>query len=188
MDSRDTDAWNNLGMVSGEQGNYDEALEEFQKSARANPNNVLPVQNMVRIYRFQGRAADAQKALEELIALAPNNADLHLAVAMTLVAQNEIEDARRELETAVRLRPDNTDAINDLGVVLLRLGKSQEALERFEECQRISPEFDRPFINAALIYNTSGQPAKARQILEQFLVRHPDNADVRGALEKLGAK
>ncbi|MFZ0233314.1 MAG: FG-GAP-like repeat-containing protein [Candidatus Acidiferrales bacterium] len=188
LDSRDTDAWNNLGMVSGEQGNYDEALEEFQKSARANPNNVLPVQNMVRIYRFQGRAADAQKALEELIALAPNNADLHLAVAMTLVAQNEIEDARRELETAVRLRPDNTDAINDLGVVLLRLGKSQEALERFEECQRISPEFDRPFINAALIYNTSGQPAKARQILEQFLVRHPDNADVRGALEKLGAK
>jgi tetratricopeptide (TPR) repeat protein len=188
LNPKDADAWNNLGMVSGEQQNYDQALEEFRRSALANPNYIVAVQNMLRIYQFQNRPADAQKVLEELIALAPGNSDLHLGLGMTLVAQNDMARALDELETAVRLRPDSTDALNDLGAVLLRLGRAQEALARFQEYRRIAPDFDRPYINSAMIYNSAGQPAKARQQLEDFLARHPDNADVRGALDKMGAK
>jgi tetratricopeptide (TPR) repeat protein len=65
------------------------------------------------------------------------------------------------------------------------MGQSQEALSWFERCRRIAPEFDRPYINSALIYNASGQPAMARQLLEEFLARHPDDTDVRGALDKM---
>ena len=79
------EAWNNLGMIAGQQENYDEALRNFLAAARANPNNSLAVENMMRVYRFQGRAADAQKSLEELIAKAPENANLHLALGMALV-------------------------------------------------------------------------------------------------------
>jgi Flp pilus assembly protein TadD len=92
------------------------------------------------------------------------------------------------LETAVRLRPDSSDAMNNLGAVLLQMGQTQEALGWFEKCRRISPDFDRPFINSALIYNSSGQTATARQILEEFLSRHPDDQDVRSALDKMGPK
>jgi tetratricopeptide (TPR) repeat protein len=188
LNPQDSDAWNNLGMISGEEEKYEQALDEFKHAARANPNNLLAVENMVRIYQYQNRAADCQKALEELIALAPDNSELHLGLAMTLIAQNNTARAREELETAIRLRPDNAEAINNLGAVLLRSGNTQEALARFEESMRISPDFDRAYINAALIYNGAGQSAKARNLLEQFLVRHPDNADVQGALNKMGPK
>jgi Flp pilus assembly protein TadD/peroxiredoxin len=188
LNPRDADAWNNLGKISGEQGNYDEAIEEFRKAARANPNYLLPVQNLVHIYEFQRRPADAQKALEELTAMAPENPDLHLGLAMALVAQNEIRQARAELEKALQIRPDRTDILNNLGVVLLRLGETQAALGRFEECQRLSPDFDRPYINAAHIYEKAGQADKAQELLQDFLVRHPDSADVRSALEKMGTK
>jgi Flp pilus assembly protein TadD len=96
--------------------------------------------------------------------------------------------ALTELETSVKLRPDNVDALNDLGAVLLRMGRAQDALQNFEKCQRLSPDFDRPFINSAIIYSNANQPAKARQVLEGFLARHPDNADVRSALDKLGTR
>jgi tetratricopeptide (TPR) repeat protein len=188
LNPKDADAWNNLGTVSGEEEKYDQALTEFQNAARANPNYLLAVENMMRIFKFQARPADAQQALEELIALAPENADLHLGLAMTLIGQKQDAAALKELQTAVRLNPRNTDAINNLGVVLLRMGQAPEALSRFEECQRLAPDFDRPFINAALIYNSSGQAARARQLLEDFLARHPDNSDVRAALEKMAAK
>lgn len=188
LNPKDADAWNNLGMISGEEQKYDEALEEFHLAARANPNFLVAVENMMRIYQFQGRAADAQKAFEELIASAPDNSDLHLALAMTFVAQKEDELARKELETAVRLRPGNVEALNNLGVVLLRLGRAQEALDRFEQCEKIAPDFDRPFINAALIYNSAGHPEKARDVLNGFLARHPDNSEARKALEKMGAR
>ena len=188
LNPNDADAWNNLGMIAGQQENYDEALRNFLAAARANPNNSLAVENMMRVYRFQGRAADAQKSLEELIAKAPENANLHLALGMALVAQRAMPRAREELETAVRLRPDSSDAMNDLGAVLLQMGQAQEALGWFEKCRRIAPDFDRPFINSAMIYNSSGQSAMGRQVLEEFLTRHPDNADVRTALDKMGPK
>ncbi len=188
LNSQDSDAWNNLGSISGTEEKYDEALDEFRHAALANPNHLVAVENMMRIYRFQGRAADAQKTLEELIAHAGEIADLHLALAMTLVAQNDLARARSELETSIRLRPDNPEAINNLGAVLQRMGLANEALERFEECRRMAPDFDRPAINAALIYNAQGQPAKARQVLQDFLARHPDNGDARSALDKMGTQ
>jgi tetratricopeptide (TPR) repeat protein len=184
----DADAWNNLGMLSGEEEKYDEALDQFRHAALANPNHLLAVENLMRIYRYQGRAADAQRTLEELIAHAPQNADLHLALAMALVAQNDLTRARQELETSVRLKPNNPEAVNNLGAVLLRMGNSQEALDRFEQSRRLAPDFDRASINAALVYKSAGQPEKARQVLQEFLTRHPENTDVRTALGKLGAQ
>jgi tetratricopeptide (TPR) repeat protein/peroxiredoxin len=185
LDPKDADAWNNLGMISGEQAKYDEALDEFRNAARANPNSMLAIQNMIRIYEFQKRPRDAQKTLEELIDLSPKNADLHLGLANTLVAQQDLVGARRELEVAANLQANRSDILNNLGVVLLRLGDQSSALDRFDQCQRLSPDFDRPFINAALIYKSQGQVPKAQQLLSGFLARHPENEDVRKAYEKL---
>jgi tetratricopeptide (TPR) repeat protein len=186
LDPKDSDAWNNLGIIAGNEQNYKEALGSFKSAALANPNNSLAVENMMRIYQYQGKAVEAQQTLEELIARAPANSDLHLGLAMTLVAQNQLQKARQELETAVRLRPDSADAINNLGAVLLRMGQAQDALNRFEEARRLAPDFDRAFINAALVYNSMGQPEMAREVLKTFLERHPDNSDVKSALEKIG--
>jgi tetratricopeptide (TPR) repeat protein len=188
LNPQDADAWNNLGMIAGQQEQYDEALRDFMAAARANPNHALAVDNMMRIYRFQGRAADAQRSLEELIAKAPENANLHLALGMALVAQHNMEGAREELKSAVRLKPDSIDAMNDLGAVLLQMGQRQEALGWFEKCRSIAPDFDRAYINSAMIYEGTGEPARARQILTDFLGRHPDNPDVRSALDKLGSR
>ena len=188
LNPQDADAWNNLGSISGTEEKYDEALDQFRHAALANPNHLDAVENMMRIYRFQGRAADAQKTLEELISHAPEIADLHLALAMTLVAQNDLKRSREELETSIRLKPNNPDALNNLGAVLLRMGLSAEALERFEECRRLAPDFDRAVINAALVYNSGGRHDKARQELQEFLARHPGNADVNAALSKMGAQ
>jgi tetratricopeptide (TPR) repeat protein len=186
LNPKDSDAWNNLGIIAGNEQNYNEALGYFKSAALANPNNALAVENMMRIYQYQGKAVEAQQTLEELIARAPANSDLHLGLAMAFVAQNELQKARPELETAIRLRPDFADAINNLGAVLLRMGQAQDALDRFEEARRLAPDFDRAWINAAQVYNSMGQTAKAREVLKSFRERHPDNSDVKSALEKIG--
>jgi Tfp pilus assembly protein PilF len=185
LNPKDSDAWNNLGIISGNEQKYDEALDQFRSAAMANPNNALAIENMMRIYQYQGRASEAQRTLEELLSRAPDNSDLHLGLAMALIAQNDLQRAREELEATIRLRPGNTDAINNLGAVLLRMGQVKDALNRFEEARRLAPDFDRPCINAAMVYNSTGQPTKAREVLEEFLARHPDNSDVQSALGKI---
>ena len=160
---------------------------DFRRAALANPHHANAIENMMRIYQFQRRAAEAQKTLEELIDRSPEIGQLHLDLSLTLVAQNDLKRAREELETAVRLDPANPDAINNLGAVLLRLGSTAEALAQFERCRRIAPDFDRAAINAAALYNQAGQRDHSREILTSFLVRHPEDAAVRSALEKMGA-
>ena len=185
LNPKDSDAWNNLGSISGTEEKYDEALDEFRQAALADPHHANAVENMMRIYQFQARAADAQKTLEALIAEAPQIAQLHLALSMTLVAQNDLAQARLELETAVRLDPGNPDARNNLGAVLLRMGLPAEALEQFETCRRIAPGFDRAAINVALLYQRAGQQERARQVLQDFLASHPGDAQVRDALDRM---
>lgn len=141
---------------------------------------------MMRIYQFRSRAAEAQKTLEELIARAPDVAQLHLDLSMTLVAQNDLKRAREELETTIRLDSRNPDAINNLGAVLLRLGLTDEALAQFERCRSLAPDFDRAAINAAAIYDRAGQRDKSREVLTSFLARNPANTAVRSALDRLG--
>jgi predicted Zn-dependent protease len=67
------------------------------------------------------------------------------------------------------------------------MGLPAEALHQFEECRRIAPDFDRAAINAALLYSQGGQPARGKQILQRFLARHPDDTNVREALEKVSS-
>ncbi|NYF90235.1 FG-GAP-like repeat-containing protein [Tunturiibacter empetritectus] len=186
LNPQDSDAWNNLGTVSGSEQRYDEALDEFRRAAVINPHHANAIENMMRIYQFQNRAAEAQRILEELIATAPGVAQLHLDLSVTLVAQNDLKHAREELETTIRLDPRNPDAINNLGAVLLRLGLTDQALEQFERCRRLAPDFDRAAINAAALYNRAGQRDRSREILTTFLTRHPGNAAVQSALDRMG--
>ena len=186
LNPQDADAWNNLGLIAGEQENYAEALEDFRNSARADPNHLTAVENMMRIYQFQSRPAEAQQALEELLAKAPASPDLHLALAMALVGQNETTGGKRELERAIELRPTFVDAINNLGTVLLQTGDTPAALKQFERCRQLDPDFDRAVLNEALIYSRGGQTAKAQELLRAFVASHPENAETKAMLQKLG--
>ena len=60
LDPGDPDAWNNLGSASGAQGNYDDALNAFRRAAFADPRHANAVSNMMRIYEYQARPADAE--------------------------------------------------------------------------------------------------------------------------------
>lgn len=188
LSPKDADSWNNMGMISVSEGNYDRALQEFRKAAEVNPDYLVAVENMIRIYQFRHQPAQAQQALQELIALAPKNSDLHLALGRTLVAEGDLVGARRELTTSVRLRPDSVNARNDLGAVLLQGGEPQQALDQFEACQKLAPDLDRPYVNAATVYVQLGQPDNARKLLQDFLARHPDDVTVQKALESMGGR
>ena len=67
-------------------------------------------------------------------------------------------------------------------------GLAHEAVARFEECRWFSPDFGRSYIASAIIYSGAGQSEKAREPLEELLVRHPDDEGIHSALEKIGSK
>ena len=182
------DAWNNLGVVRGQQGNYDDAQRDFQQALHIQPTHILAIQNMVKLYRFQGRLDAAQDLLEKTIALDPSEAEFHQGLAMLFVERKDLNRARAEFERVVQLQPDNVEGLNGLGVVLMQMGDTSDAMQRFEECRRLAPSYDRPYLNMAVLFISGGKPEKAHDILSQYLVQHPDNAEIRQALQEIGGQ
>jgi tetratricopeptide (TPR) repeat protein/peroxiredoxin len=186
LDPQDADAWTNLGAVAGQQQRYEEALEYLAQAIRVNPTHLVALQNLVMLYRWQGNLEKAQQAIEKAISVQPNDPEFHFALGMLLAGQEHFEEARQELERTVELRRNDAIALNNLGVVYLRLGRSREALGSFERCTQMSPDYDRPYLNIALIYKDAGQQDKAQAVLRSFASRHPENEEVRKALQELG--
>jgi predicted Zn-dependent protease len=58
-------------------------------------------------------------------------------------------------------------------------------MQRFEACRRLAPDYDRPYLNIAVLYLNAGHADKAHALLSDYLARHPDNAQIRQALDEL---
>jgi Flp pilus assembly protein TadD len=58
-------------------------------------------------------------------------------------------------------------------------------MRRFEECRRLAPDYDRPYLNMAVLYLNAGRTDKAHALLSEYLTRYPDNAQIHQALEEL---
>jgi Flp pilus assembly protein TadD/peroxiredoxin len=186
LDPANADAWNNLGVVYGQLGDLARAQSDFQKAIDLEPAHLLAIQNMVKLYRYQDRANDAQALLENAIAHDPTQAELHQGLAMLFVDAKDLGRATAEFEKAVRLAPGNVEMLNGLGVVLMESGESNQAMQRFEACRRLAPDYDRPYLNMAVLYLNAGHADKAHALLSDYLDRHPDNAQIRQALDELG--
>jgi TolB-like protein len=81
-----------------------------------------------------------EKAAERAIALDPNLAEAHLAVAATyLIARWDPVNADREVLRVISLDPSDGEAYNFRANVLDALGRHQEALEMAKKAVEISP-------------------------------------------------
>ena len=58
------EAWNNLGMMAAQQGQADEAIQNFQQSLSLRPDYATALLNLGNVYRRQGDFEKAQKSLD----------------------------------------------------------------------------------------------------------------------------
>ena len=179
-------AWNNLGMLAAQAGDNDAAIKNLNEAIRLNPGDAIALNNLGSVYRRQGLWAEAEKILETALTADPDNADANYGLGMVFAEQNRAASAERYLRRALQLRPGYPDALNNLGVLLVRTDRRGEAERAFSDCMASSPEYDQCYLNLARLDVAEGQPDKAKAVLRQLLVRHPDHALAQRMLAQLG--
>jgi tetratricopeptide (TPR) repeat protein/peroxiredoxin len=178
-------AWNNLGMLAAQAGQDDEAIKDLQEAIRQNPNNVIALDNLGSVYRRQGRWSDAQTALKSALKADPGDADANYGLGMVFAQRNDSEQAYEYLTKALQIRPDYPDALNNLGVLEVRGQRFDEAVATLSQCIRVAPQYDQCYINLAKVYVVQGDSARAKTVLQQLLIQHPDHELAREMLEQL---
>jgi tetratricopeptide (TPR) repeat protein len=102
--------------------------------------------------------------LQKAVALHPERAEAHISLGELYFASGRYPDARREFLTA----PENPAALVSCSKVEMAMGRTKEAKDCLEKAIRLSPNMLSAYKKLSILYNMTGQPEKAKELLQSI--------------------
>ncbi len=147
----------NLGLALYELHEYEEALNCYQRAARALPKDPLPTEKMAQLYERLGKLRQASLASLQAAELYLKNRDANKAIDNWL--------------RVTRLSPENLQAHSRLALVYEKLGHKEKAVSEY--------------LAVASLFQISGDTDKAIKAVNQALKVIPNSDEAIQALALL---
>jgi Flp pilus assembly protein TadD len=161
-----------------DQGKYDEALMETEKLAANQPPSEEFFRLRADILIAQKNTDAAIITLNQAIALAPNDAQLHGGLGRLYLGKRQFPEAEKELKTALQLDRSNLAYLKDLSSTYYLSGNCAATLASLNAIDLREAPGPGPWFIRALCYDKLNQvqPALAayRKFLELDENRNPD--------------
>lgn len=145
-----------------------------------------------RAYDARGTVETRRFAMglyEQCALLAPDRADVQLALARTYMQMGFLRQARKRFETASKLSPDNAEARAGIGSVWRRdylkyLDRTtlRQAIDEFTEAVRIDPTLDEIWLQLVALTLEEGHPRASLAAAENVAAVAPARPEAMVAL------
>jgi Flp pilus assembly protein TadD len=109
FDPNDPDKLTTLGILYGENGKYQEAIEPLARAAQLDPESFEVYHNLGLTYFRLKRFAEARQPLEKAVSLRPDFFGSNALLGATLYSLKDDPSAYRVLDFAHQLKPDDAD-------------------------------------------------------------------------------
>lgn len=180
---------------------YQEAITSLEHASCLKPGDARTIRNLGTVYAFMGRFGEAEKVLEDALAIAPNDSDIVAAMqsvrsnaAQNLVAEKRYDEAIDYFKGLVARDDGNADLWMGLADAYFKRAQSQQGDARKPDFKAAGDAYaragglradnaDLPF-NAALGYQNAGEYERAEVQWRSAIERRPEDTD---ALSALGA-
>jgi tetratricopeptide (TPR) repeat protein len=163
-------------------GKLDDAILSVRRAIALNPGIGEYNSNLGHMLVSAGRSLEAIAAFEQAIALEPQNAGIHQALAALRLLDGDLETTIEQARAA--LSPDVASTHLRLGQLLIRGNRYVEAASALEEAVLIEPANVALRLTLADVYNELGRFESAVFELRQALRTARDRADIRLALSR----
>ncbi len=170
---------------------HEKAIGLFKQALALNPDYTEAWVGLANIYCLQmgfgTKPADqviplAREALEEALAVEPDNAQAHALQGWVAIGEGDLQRAARNIERAVALDPTNSQVL-DIAAFLARiLGRLELAIDLGEHVRERDPVNPDNLYDLALAYFFDGQLDKAITQLRSILNVSPDYLGVHAVL------
>jgi tetratricopeptide (TPR) repeat protein len=130
----------NEGLDLARQGNYAEAVEQFQRALERDPRFDEATFNLAVTYQKLGLHEKAAAALRELTRRERGEAPYHFALGASLYHLGDFNGAKSAFERALAVDPNYHKALFSLAVVYEKLGEVDRARELWLEYLERSPD------------------------------------------------
>lgn len=150
-----------LAYMYFEQGNYTEAVKNFDLLVKSQPQNVEWLYGYAECLVKVGKVAEAIKALdrtEDQIGIYP---DLSIQKFKLYVQIKQPEKGIQEIEAARKIFPDDPQLLATLVDYYFQTGKELRAVSLLEDLVKATPENGRAHLALADVYRQQGKQAEA---------------------------
>lgn len=124
----------------------------------------------------QGKVSEAEQALQQAIAIDPENPAAHSLLGLVRSRQGDRRGAESAFREAIRIQPDLADAQTNLGNLLAATGDLRQALFHLQTAVTIDPSSVEAHFDLGEALASGGSLDKARAQWEAVLRLNPDHA------------
>lgn len=170
------------------QGNYDKALENYVKAAKANSNDGnaylgkgLTYQKLgqnnkatddlnkaAKLFRDFKDYAQAAKCYDALLQITPDDADLYYYRGSCYLKTNEYDKSIQDFQKATQLRPNFFWAFIQLSTAYYQSGKFEESIKNAEKAKKINPHDKKVYVCLAEGYLALGNKPQTKENYDRF--------------------
>lgn len=129
-----------LGTLLMAQGERKQARAAFETARAADPTYLKAKLSLIQTDVVEGKFADAQRRLEEIVSSGEQNPVVRLWLANTYVINKNENAAVEQYRQVVAAEPNNVLALNNLAYLLAEANKPGEGLKYAQKAKELAPE------------------------------------------------
>jgi predicted O-linked N-acetylglucosamine transferase (SPINDLY family) len=155
------DALNLLGVIAGQRGNAQEAVDLIRRAIAINPRDSYYHCNLGNALKLAGLSEESIAAYRAAVQADPTDAEAHRQLGLALQSTGSPLEAMDALHAALRLSPSAAEIHNDLGMLLTAIGRLDEAAGAFRRALAIKDSFPEAHNNLGKVLKDQGRLAEA---------------------------
>jgi tetratricopeptide (TPR) repeat protein/tRNA A-37 threonylcarbamoyl transferase component Bud32 len=153
---------------------FNAALDDWGHVAQLRPSDPEPHRCLGAIYLGCRQYHAALSELDEALARRPDYAEALWAKAQIYLWRGMPKKALEVIGPVADKAPVRpAETLNIRGDILRRLGRRKEAAADYRSLIQQRPDLPEAYVSLALVYLQQGEPAKARECLDQLVAANP---------------
>ncbi|MBR6163518.1 tetratricopeptide repeat protein [bacterium] len=134
------EAYSDLGFIKYKQGQYKEALENFDKATKFSRRCNFLYFYIANCYYKTGNIKESLNFYAKTIEYYPNHLEAYINYVTILLSEGDTKEALRKVRTAYKLNRDNPKLIYLYALTLFRTGLYYDTIEKVEELLLKEPD------------------------------------------------
>jgi predicted O-linked N-acetylglucosamine transferase (SPINDLY family) len=169
----DPQAHNELGMLLGDEGRFEEAAACFGRALAITPSFPQALHNLGMALMELGKAEEAEKSLRSLVLLLPHVGAFHADLGDALAALGRWDEAETQYRRALARDPNLAEANVGLGNALRQRGEPKSSETALRHALELAPKLARAHSNLGLTLFELGRPDEAESCFVEALACEP---------------
>lgn len=137
-DQEKAEALTYIGIIYDDRGEFDRAIEFYNRAIKYNRQNILTYRNLAIAYRHKNNLEAAFEAISQALSFAPDDTNNRILAGNILFQMGKFNEAANQYRAALRTTGDNDKLFYNLGITLYKQGITAEAIELFQKAAAIS--------------------------------------------------